>query len=86
MKHLNLLGAEFAYANFIKVIKEKQEDYIALFSNILWCNLIKNINLELNSPVPIYEFHWLKFSKIENYFYQESSKLFTVKTSRLINK
>jgi len=87
MKYLNLLGVKFDdYANFTKAIKEKPEDSILLFSDILWCNLIKDINYELNLPVPNFKVHWLRLSTIEQFFYQEIEKLFTIKTSHLKDK
>lgn len=86
MKYLNLLEVNFDYINFIKAIKEKNEDSINWFSNFLWSNSIKNINDELNVPKPIFEIHWMSFLTIEKYFYQKTKKLYTFKNFDIKNK
>lgn len=39
------------------------------FSNVIWRNLIADVNSELNIPKLTTEQHWLTFSQIEKYFY-----------------
>lgn len=39
------------------------------FSNVIWRNLIEDVNSELNIPKLTIEQHWLTFSEIEKHFY-----------------
>lgn len=39
------------------------------FSNLMWRNIIEDVNSELNIPKMTYEQHWLTFSQIEKHFY-----------------
>lgn len=39
------------------------------FSNVIWRNLMIDVNSELNLPEITTEEHWLTFSQIEKYFY-----------------
>lgn len=39
------------------------------FSNVIWRNIMEDVNSELNIPELIIQQHWLKFSQIENFFY-----------------
>lgn len=40
------------------------------FSNLMWRNLMEDVNSELNIPKITQETHWLTFSQIEKFFYR----------------